>query len=55
MNLLMLGALAGGFSGAVGFFLAGRFHGEEKGGKIYPVYAVSFFGLMVMAAKFVTF
>ena len=53
MNLLVLGALAGGLSGAVGFFLAGRVHGEEKGEKLYPVYSVSFFGIMILAAKFI--
>ena len=53
MNLLMLGAVAGGVSGAAGFFLAGRFHGEEKGEKIYPLYALSFFGLMILAARLV--
>lgn len=53
MNLLVLGALAGGLSGAIGFFLAGRFHGEEKGEKLYPVYSASFFGLMILASKFI--
>lgn len=48
----MLGALAGGFSGAFGYFLAGKFHGNEKGETLYPVYAVAFFGIMVTAAKF---
>jgi hypothetical protein len=52
MNVLMLGAVAGGFSGAFGYFLAGRVHGEEKVETLYPVYAVIFFGAMVAAAKF---
>ncbi|TDP52164.1 hypothetical protein C8D79_2814 [Bacteriovorax stolpii] len=54
MNLLMLGALAGGFSGAFGFFLAGKFHGNDKGEKLYPIYSATFFGLIVLATKFLT-
>ncbi|MEA9358180.1 hypothetical protein SHI21_18240 [Bacteriovorax sp. PP10] len=53
MNNLMIGAVAGGLSGAVGHFLAGKFHGNEKGQKIYPVYSATFFGLMVLGAKFI--
>ena len=55
MNLLMLGALAGGFSGAFGFFLAKKFHGSDKAESHYPIYAASFFGLIVLAAKFLVF
>ncbi len=54
MNYLMIGAVAGGISGAAGHFLAGKFHGDEKGEKIYPVYSATFFGLMVLGAKLVT-
>nr|BDT28351.1 hypothetical protein BHI3_18170 [Bacteriovorax sp. HI3] len=54
MNLLMLGALAGGFSGAFGFFLAGKFHGNDKGERLYPIYSATFFGLIVLATKFLT-
>lgn len=54
MNILMLGALAGGFSGAFGFFLAGKFHGNDKGEKLYPIYSATFFGLIVLATKFLT-
>ena len=52
MNLLMLGALAGGFSGAFGFFLAGKLHGNDKGERLYPIYSATFFGLIVLATKF---
>lgn len=51
MNYLMIGAVAGGLSGALGHFFAGKFHGDEKGQKIYPVYSATFFGLMVLGAK----
>ncbi len=47
----MLGALAGGFSGAFGFFLAGKFHGSDKGESLYPIYSVTFFALIVVTAK----
>lgn len=47
----MLGALAGGVSGAFGFFLAGKFHGKEAGETLYPLYAATFFGLIVLSAK----
>ena len=53
MNYLMIGAIAGGVSGAFGHFLAGKVHGEEKGQKIYPAYSVTFFGLMVLGAKLI--
>lgn len=55
MNYYMIGAVAGGLSGAFGHFLAGKFHGEEKGQKIYPVYSATFFGLMVLGAKMFAF
>lgn len=55
MNSLMIGAVAGGLSGAFGHFIAGKFHGEDKGEKIYPIYAASFFGLIVLAAKLIEF
>ena len=48
----MLGALAGGVSGAFGYLLAGKFHGLEKGEKIYPAYALTLFVALLMAAKF---
>ena len=51
MNILLIGALAGGLSGAFGHFLAGKFHGPQNGEKIYPLYAATFFGLMVLTAK----
>ena len=54
MNYLMIGALAGGVSGAFGHFLAGKVHGNEKGEQIYPVYSVTFFGIMILASKFIT-
>lgn len=50
----MLGALAGGVSGAFGFFLAGKFHGNDKGERLYPIYSATFFGLIVLATKFLT-
>ena len=50
---LLLGAVAGGLSGAFGHFLAGKFHGDEKGERVYPLYAAIFFGLMVLTAKVV--
>ena len=51
MNLLLMGALAGGLSGAFGHFLAGKLHGPQKGEKIYPLYAATFFGLIVLATR----
>lgn len=53
MNYLMIGAVAGGVSGAFGHFLAGKVHGDEKGQKIYPVYSATFFGLFVLGAKLI--
>ena len=50
----MIGALAGGGSGAFGHFLAGKVHGNEKGQQIYPAYSVVFFGMMVLASKLIT-
>ena len=55
MNYLMIGALAGGVSGAIGHFLAGKVHGDEKGQQIYPFYSVTFFGMMVLGAKLLSF
>jgi hypothetical protein len=52
MNLVMLGALAGGVSGAAGYFLAGKFHEEEKIETLYPVYAIVFFCTIIISAKF---
>lgn len=51
MNIVMIGAVAGGVSGAVGYFLAGKFHGDEKGTQIYPIYAVALFGIAVLASR----
>ncbi len=51
MNIILIGALAGGFAGAFGFFLAGKVHGNEKGEQLYPLYAATFFGLLVLSAK----
>lgn len=48
----MLGALAGALSGALGFYLAGKFHGNEKGAKIYPLYSATFYGLIVLTTRF---
>jgi hypothetical protein len=53
MNYLLIGAVAGGVSGAFGHFLAGKVHGEEKGQKIYPAYSATFFGLMVLGSKLI--
>lgn len=47
----MLGAMAGGVSGAAGYFFADKVHGSEKVNQIYPVYAVIFFGLVVQVSK----
>lgn len=49
----MIGAVAGGVSGAAGFFLAGRFHGEEQGEKLYPIYSLALFGMMILASRLV--
>lgn len=55
MNLLMLGAVAGGVSGAAGYFIAGKFHDEEKIETIYPMYAAALFIAIVIASRFITF
>ena len=47
----MLGALLGGVSGAAGYFMAGKFHGDEKVTQIYPIYAVILFGITVAASR----
>jgi hypothetical protein len=47
----MLGAIAGGVSGAVGYFIAGKFHGDEKVTQIYPIYAVILFGIAVGTSR----
>ncbi|MBC7714230.1 MAG: hypothetical protein H7177_12880 [Rhizobacter sp.] len=51
-NVILLGALGGGMSGAAGYFLAEKVHGNEKVNDLYPVYAVILFGLVVIASKF---
>ena len=51
MNVVMIGAVAGGVSGAIGYFLAGKVHGTEKGNQIYPLYSVVLFGMVVTASK----
>lgn len=53
MNIVMIGAVAGGVSGAVGYFLAGKFHGAEKVNQIYPLYAVSLFAIAVVASRLI--
>lgn len=55
MGLLMLGAVAGGVSGAAGYFIAERFHDEEKIETIYPMYAAALFIAIVIASRFITF
>ena len=52
MNIVILGAMAGGISGAVGYFLAGKVHGSEKGNELYPLYAVALFCTAVLINKF---
>lgn len=52
MNQIILGALAGGFSGSFGFFIANKFHGKEKGEAWYPAYAAILFCAVVLSAKF---
>ena len=54
MNYLVIGAVAGGVSGAIGHFLAGKVHGDEKGQKVYPMYSATFFGMMVLASKIIS-
>ena len=51
-NVLMIGAMAGGVSGAAGYLLADKVHGSEKVNQLYPVYAVIFFGLLIVTSKF---
>jgi hypothetical protein len=52
-NIILIGAMAGGASGAVGYFLAGKVHGDEKINQLYPLYSVIFFGLFVLATKLI--
>lgn len=51
MDIVLIGALAGAVSGAIGYFLAGKFHGNEQGIKIYPLYSVTLFSTIVLAFK----
>jgi hypothetical protein len=53
MDHILLGAIAGGFSGSVGYLVAGKFHGKEKGESIYPMYAAALFCTIVLVFKFV--
>jgi hypothetical protein len=53
MTLVMIGAVAGGVSGAAGYFVAGKFHGEEKVETLYPLYAAALFVVMVVATKLI--
>lgn len=52
MGLLLIGAVAGGFSGAAGYLIAGKIHGKEKIEMIYPAYAALCFAAIILAAKF---
>ena len=54
MNLIFIGALAGGLSGALGFLIAGKFHGTEKREHIYPLYSATFFGLFLLTIRLMT-
>jgi hypothetical protein len=51
MNQIILGAMAGWFSGGLGYIIAGKFHGEEKGQTWYPAYAAVLFCSVIVAAK----
>ncbi len=55
MNIVMIGAVAGGISGAVGFFFASKVHGDEKGNQLYPIYAVTIFAALVLTSKLLPF
>ena len=52
MNQVIIGALAGGFSGSVGFLIAGKFHGKEKGKEWYPAYSALLFCAIILTIKF---
>jgi hypothetical protein len=54
MTLVMLGAVAGGVSGAAGYFVAGKIHKEEKAESLYPLYAAALFVVMVVASKLIS-
>ena len=51
MELILLGALAGGCSGALGHLTASKIHEKEKAEKIYPLYALVFFSILVVCAQ----
>lgn len=53
MNLLIIGAVAGGLSGAAGYFLAEKIHGKERIEAIYPAYAAALFIALVIISRFV--
>lgn len=51
MELLLVGALAGGASGALGYFTASKFHQKDLVERIYPLYSLIFFVTLVVGAR----
>lgn len=51
MNLILLGALAGGCSGALGHLAASKIHEKDLAERIYPLYAFIFFAILVGCAQ----
>ena len=49
MEQILLGAIAGGFSGALGHFTAGKIHDKDKAQKIYPIYSSIIFVILIAA------
>lgn len=51
MNIVLIGAVAGAVSGAIGYFIASKFHGNDLGTKIYPLYSVTMFSTIILVFK----
>ncbi len=51
MELLLVGAIAGGASGALGYFTASKFHQKDLVERIYPIYSLIFFVALVVGAR----
>lgn len=51
MELLLVGAIAGSASGALGYFTASKFHQKDLAERIYPLYSLVFFIALVVGAR----
>lgn len=53
MSLLLLGAVAGGASGALGYITAEKIHSKDLVEQYYPLYSLVFFSILIVCAKLI--